>query len=92
MIKARLQDRARIVAKLGTPTMEKLMPDGVELRLYYGRRPKGAPAPDPVDINATESALALAAAYDIDLSGVAGSGKGGRILKSDVEALGAEVL
>lgn len=41
-------------------------------------------------INATEAAVELAAAHDLDLSGVIGTGAGGRITKDDVEILLAE--
>jgi pyruvate dehydrogenase E2 component (dihydrolipoamide acetyltransferase) len=39
------------------------------------------------EIDATDSAKALAAQHDIDLVNVTGTGAGGRITKSDVEAL-----
>jgi pyruvate/2-oxoglutarate dehydrogenase complex dihydrolipoamide acyltransferase (E2) component len=39
------------------------------------------------ELNATDSAIELAAAHEIDLSGVTGSGAGGRITKKDVERL-----
>jgi tetratricopeptide (TPR) repeat protein len=38
------------------------------------------------DVEATDAALELAAEFGIDLSGLDGSGQGGRILKADVEA------
>ena len=41
----------------------------------------------PEEIDATNSALKLAEENGIDLTGVAGSGEGGRILKHDVEEL-----
>lgn len=42
------------------------------------------------DFNATAEAYQLAADNDVDLSEVTGTGSGGRILKSDVEAFIAE--
>lgn len=39
----------------------------------------------PEEINATSSAIALAAANGIDLGEIEGSGKDGRIVKNDVE-------
>ena len=47
-----------------------------------------APADDAgSEINATDSALALAAAHNLDLGSITGTGTGGRIIKRDVEAL-----
>lgn len=43
-------------------------------------------AVEPI-IDATDSALELAAENDLDLSGVKGSGVDGRIIKKDVEAM-----
>lgn len=42
---------------------------------------------DPFADNATEGAIELAAKHGIDLADVSGTGKDGRILKRDVEAL-----
>ncbi len=42
------------------------------------------------EVDATDSAIALAQEYEIDLSDVNGSGSGGRILKSDVQDLLSE--
>lgn len=49
--------------------------------------PEAAPeaAPAAVSVEATPTAVALAEEHGIDLATMAGSGKGGRILKSDVE-------
>jgi pyruvate/2-oxoglutarate dehydrogenase complex dihydrolipoamide acyltransferase (E2) component len=41
---------------------------------------------EAVEVDATDSAIDLALASGIDLSSIKGSGAGGRILKSDVEA------
>ena len=46
--------------------------------------PADSTTADPVTIDATEAALALAAEHDLDLSLVTGSGEDGRILKGDV--------
>jgi len=43
--------------------------------------------PDEESINATDSALAFAEEHDIDLMGVVGSGKDGRITLGDVKKL-----
>ncbi len=80
-------DRARVVAALGQPYKEKLTPDGMELRLYFDDKAQAAPAPDGEGILATDAALALATDRNLDLVAIQGSGKGGRILKKDVEAL-----
>lgn len=49
--------------------------------------PKPEPVLEPaVEVDATKAALELAAEYDVDLGEVEGTGSGGRVILSDVEA------
>ena len=73
-----------------------------EGRMFVDEVDAGAPAPvskpestpppsfDEPDIAATDSAWLLAQEHDIDLAEVEGTGKDGRVIRSDVESLIAE--
>lgn len=45
------------------------------------------PTVQVVEVNATKSAIELAAEYGLDLAGIYGTGAGGRIVKGDVERI-----
>ena len=53
----------------------------------YTRTGQSGVVSDAEELDATDSAVALAAELGVDLADVEGSGKDGRITKADVEAL-----
>lgn len=72
-------------------TVAGLAARGLVEKGFVTRELEAAPAqpvsvPDPEKIDATAAARKLAASLCIDLASVEGTGSGGRIIKSDVQA------
>ncbi len=84
--------RASAIASDGAPT-EAAAPDAVGSALEAEPPPASPSSPPPADrpgpIYASPSARRLARERGLDLSAVAGSGRGGRITRDDVESSGA---
>ena len=81
-VPAGLEDEAKANPFLEIETEE---PAAAELPVSLSLPPKG-------EVDATESALALATESDVDLSLVEGTGVEGRIIKPDVERFLAEIM
>jgi len=73
------ESTAKPAAKAAAKSARK--PAAVEAK----KATKRVAVPEAVSVEATPTAVALAEEHGIDLATMAGSGKGGRILKSDVE-------
>jgi pyruvate/2-oxoglutarate dehydrogenase complex dihydrolipoamide acyltransferase (E2) component len=78
---------------VGKPTKEDDMPTRDETRWKqnddgsWSRTVGGVQETTAVNPNATAGAQEIAEELGVDLTGVSGSGKGGRITKADVEAV-----
>jgi pyruvate/2-oxoglutarate dehydrogenase complex dihydrolipoamide acyltransferase (E2) component len=68
-------------AMSGPPQHRMITGEGVQSREESG------PEPEAEVIDATASAIKLAAEHGIDLASVQGTGSGGRIIKSDIDKL-----